>query len=90
MPAGYGLANEQQGIVVINLQTRGVFLQGDQELYDDLQRLFAEWQALGKPEQSDYSIEFIPLTDPLPSLPDLSWTLERKFYRQIFTLPERS
>ncbi|MFN8494440.1 MAG: methyltransferase domain-containing protein [Caldilineaceae bacterium] len=85
-PAYYGLFDKARGVVVVQEDTGTVLLKGEPGLYADLQKLYVEWQALGKPQRADYELEFIPLDAPLPPLPENTWLIERKFYRQLVRL----
>jgi protein-L-isoaspartate(D-aspartate) O-methyltransferase len=85
-PATYGLYEEERGAVVIHSETGAVLFKGDPVLYDDLHKLYTEWQAAGKPQRSDYELEFIPLTQALSPFSEFTWMIERKFYRQVFRL----
>ncbi len=89
-PATYGLFDKRRGVAVVQDETGTVLLRGDPELYTALQTLYAEWQALGKPGRADYELEFIPLAEPLPPLPEATWLIERKFYRQLVRLSKET
>jgi hypothetical protein len=49
---------------------------------------YQQWEALGKPQRGDYEIAFLPLTGAAPPTTERTWIIERKFYRQVFMLPE--
>ncbi len=83
----FGLYDKQSGIVAIDSQTGSTFLGGDSRLYDDLLQHYREWQELDRPQRTDYELEFFPLATEIPPLPERTWMIERKFYRELVTLP---
>ncbi len=88
MPAGYGLYEESRGVVLVRPQEGNVVVGGDESLYDELRDLYIEWLDLGEPLASDFDLEFVPIDDEgAPSHAERTWVVDRKFYRQILTLP---
>ena len=89
-PTYYGLFDKTRGVAMVQDETGTGLLRGDPALYAALQELYAEWQALGRPQRADYELEFIPLAEPLPPLPEHTWLIERKFYRQLVRLAKKT
>ena len=83
-PPGYGLYDEQEGIVLISPQRNCIFLKGNRKLYERLGELFENWTNLGKPRPFDYDIEFLPKSEAVSSRK--GWKIERKFYNQFLSL----
>jgi protein-L-isoaspartate(D-aspartate) O-methyltransferase len=88
-PPGYGLHDRERGSVLLSFEQARVLLKGEEELYADLRHLYEEWRGLGKPGPADYAMEFLPLLAEVPEISGLVWSIERKFYRQVFRLPGR-
>lgn len=83
-PPGYGLYDEQEGIVLISPQKNCIFLKGNRKLYSRLQELYENWRNSGKPSPFDYDIEFLPKSEAV--LSRKGWKIERKFYNQFLSL----
>lgn len=83
-PPGYGIYDEQQGIILVSPQRNCIFLKGSKTLYSQLQELYENWINLGKPNPFDYDIEFIPKSQSISSTK--GWKIERKFYNQLLSL----
>jgi len=101
---GMGLWDQKKGVVLITWRKESqsksksksiIQLYGDESLYQDLQRLYEEWEKLGKPKASDYRIEFLPLSKPASLNTRLIakkkkgkniWIIERKFFCQVIRL----
>ena len=88
MPMGYGLYEESRGAVLVRPQDGKAVVKGDDRLYYELQNLYIEWLNLGEPLASDFDLEFVGIeTKPGPRA-EKTWAIDRKFYRQILTLPD--
>jgi protein-L-isoaspartate(D-aspartate) O-methyltransferase len=86
-PDACSLFDKDMGFILAR-ETGEILLLGEQPLYDDLYMLYQQWEALGKPRRGDYELEFLPLTQATSPTAERSWIIERKFYRQMFMLPE--
>ncbi|MEM1392205.1 MAG: protein-L-isoaspartate(D-aspartate) O-methyltransferase [Cyanobacteria bacterium P01_H01_bin.150] len=84
-PVGYGLYDEQEGIVLISPQRNCIFLKGNRKLYEQLRELYENWTNFGKPSPFDYDIEFLPKSEVVSSSRK-GWKMERKFYNQFLSL----
>ena len=87
---GFGLVDERLGTVIVNLQSKSVFLDGDQQLYSRLNRIYDKWCSHGRPLASDFQLEFVPVDDrpPVSETASPVWAIERNFFSQIVTLHE--
>jgi protein-L-isoaspartate(D-aspartate) O-methyltransferase len=63
----------------------GIWWGKDASLAAELNRLYQEWAASGRPAISDYQVSFLPVEAPC-DLPGGSWQVERRFYRELLTL----
>lgn len=71
---------------VIALTPRGIQLWGDESLYQDLERIYTQWEALEKPRLTEWSVEFFPRGEaPDPDDEEL-WVIDRAFSRQLVYL----
>lgn len=84
-PPGYGLYDEQEGIILVSPQKNCILLKGNRKLYERLHELYENWSHLGKPNPFDYDIEFLPKSKAAPSSRQ-GWNIERKFYNQFLSL----
>ncbi len=85
---GTGLGDEQSFVL---LGDNSIQLYGNQApvFYQELERIYQQWQVLGKPRMLDYTMEFIPLAganEPKRGVGSNTWTIDRKFFRQIVRL----
>lgn len=85
---GTGLGDEQSFVL---LGDNSIQLYGDQApaFYQELERIYQQWQVLGKPRMLDYKLEFIPLpatSAPKQDFGSNTWVIDRKFFRQIVRL----
>jgi hypothetical protein len=58
----------------------------DASLARELDRRYRDWDVRGRPAMEDYQITFWPIDtegDPPPG----GWQIERRFYRQLLSLP---
>jgi protein-L-isoaspartate(D-aspartate) O-methyltransferase len=84
-----GLGNEQSCVL---LNKNGIIqLYGERApaLYQELESIYQQWVELGKPRMLDYKLEFIPLSAtsaPKQDFGSNTWTIDRKFFRQIVRL----
>jgi len=91
---GYGLADPHTGDVVLLTSDRCVALSrgsGDtsRHLLKRLRRLWTSWDALGRPTEADYRIQFLPRHE-LPVLlgqSEYEWVVERTYHLQVVRLP---
>ena len=74
--------------MLVRPQDGKAVVKGDDRLYYELQNLYIEWLNLGEPLASDFDLEFVGIeTKPGPRA-EKTWAIDRKFYRQILTLPD--
>lgn len=85
-PPGFGIDDRQLGKILISPKKESIFLSGDRSLYERLRQYYQDWLEIGRPSPFDYEIEFISKSDRLPELSSSTWTVERQFYHQVFTL----
>ena len=63
----------------------GIWWWKDASLAAELNSLYQEWAASGRPTISDYQVSFLPVEAPC-DLPGGGWQVERRFYRELLTL----
>jgi len=80
-----GFWDGQKGAILVRKD--GVALYGDESLFRDLRSLNQQWEELGRPELSDWRLEFLP-RDRVPEIGEgeSGWVTERKFSREIVRL----
>lgn len=88
-PRGYGLYDHQHGAALISPQEECVLLAGNRKLYEELQKLYEEWSGIGRPTPFDYEMMFVPISENSLPQPGFDWVIERKFYRQYFTISKK-
>jgi protein-L-isoaspartate(D-aspartate) O-methyltransferase len=84
-PRGYGLHDELRGTLIVEPQSRAMFLCGEESLVDDLRSYYEEWLALGKPEPSRYRIELRPREANARRKRNTLGVI-RKYYEEIVSL----
>jgi protein-L-isoaspartate(D-aspartate) O-methyltransferase len=84
LPQGSGLLEERKGAVVIEKDKIRLYNNAE-PLYQELKKLYEEWNALGSPKIGDYKVEFLPL-EKAPAQGDKVWIIERKFTKQLIIL----
>ncbi len=81
--------SDPDGLGTIAITAEGIKLWGDKSLYRDLERIYREWKKLGRPELTDWRVEFTP-KEKEPSLQasreNKVWTIERQFSKEIIRL----
>jgi len=63
----------------------GIWWWKDASLAAELDRLYREWVARGRPAIGDYQVTFLP-AGAACDLPGAGWQVERRFYRELLTL----
>lgn len=63
----------------------GIWWWKDASLVAELDGLYQEWTAGGKPAIGDYQVWFRPVQAPY-DLPERGWQLERRYHRELLTL----
>jgi protein-L-isoaspartate(D-aspartate) O-methyltransferase len=81
-----GLYEEKEAIV-IRPEEGKIALYGDGTLYQDLKKLYDQWEELGRPGFPDWRLEFFPRDHAL-EIPEgeRTWVIERKFSKEIVKL----
>jgi protein-L-isoaspartate(D-aspartate) O-methyltransferase len=82
-PQGPALSDGPDGWAA--LAPDGIWWWKDECLARELDRLYREWDARGRPALQDYEISFVP-TDADGDPPPGGWQIERRFYRQLLSL----
>ena len=54
-------------------------------LVDDLDRLHAQWLAIGRPALRDYQVAFVPVEEDA-ALPTGGWAIDRRYFRELVWL----
>ncbi len=54
----------------------------DVSLARELDRLYQDWDARGRPGIGDYRLSFLPI-EPEAGRPGEGWVIERRFYREL-------
>jgi protein-L-isoaspartate(D-aspartate) O-methyltransferase len=81
-PDGVGLSAGPDGWAGIS--TRGLWWWKDESLAREVDRLYRDWTAKGRPAIRDYRVTFLPVKDERDTPPG-GWRIERRFYREIVT-----
>jgi protein-L-isoaspartate(D-aspartate) O-methyltransferase len=86
---GTGLGDEQ-GFVLLNKEgSIQLYNERAPARYEELERVYRQWLALGRPRMADYHMEFVPrlaTREPEQDRGSNAWVIDRKFYRQIARL----
>ncbi len=80
---GPGLNNGLDGWAAAGPE--GIWWWKDASLAAELDRLYQEWAARGRPAISDYQVSFLPVDAPYDRL-ERGWQVERRFFRELLTL----
>ena len=80
---GPGLNNGPDGWAAAGPE--GIWCWKDASLAAELDRIYQEWVASGRPAISDYQVTFMP-PGAACDLPAGGWQVERQFYRELLTL----
>jgi protein-L-isoaspartate(D-aspartate) O-methyltransferase len=81
-PEGVGLSAGPDGWAGIS--TSGLWWWKDESLAREVDRLYRDWTARGRPTIRDYRVTFLPVKDERNTPPG-GWQIERRFYREIVT-----
>ena len=82
-PDGVGLSAGPDGWAGIGPD--GLWWWKDESLAREVDRLYRDWDARGRPALEDYQVSFVPIGrqgGPPPG----GWQVERRFYRELLTL----
>jgi protein-L-isoaspartate(D-aspartate) O-methyltransferase len=83
MPDGIGLSAMVDGWA--KLAPNGISWWKDTGLARTLERLYQDWEAIGRPMASDFRLSFRPAGQSGVRPPG-GWVIERRFYRELVTL----
>jgi protein-L-isoaspartate(D-aspartate) O-methyltransferase len=81
-PAGVGLSAGPDGWAGIS--TSGLWWWKDESLAREVDRLYQDWTARGRPAIRDYRVTFLPSKEERDTPPG-GWRIERRFYRELVT-----
>ncbi len=85
----FGLLDDEKGAIAIELKKGRIALWGDESLYRDLNRLYGQWEGLGRPGFSSWELKFLPRDrDHALEIPEGErvWVIERKSTREVAKL----
>jgi protein-L-isoaspartate(D-aspartate) O-methyltransferase len=82
-PRGVGLSDGLNGWAVADPD--GISWWKDAALARELDRLYQDWDARGRPGMGDYRVSFLPIEQESGPPPG-GWLIERRFYRELVTL----
>lgn len=94
-PYVIGLLDERLGVVGISFSSGEILLDGDMRLVEEIRKLYDEWLVAGKPERSDFELEFVrksgAVVAPANSKGDRgrTWVIDCDHFHRVFRLRKK-